>query len=320
RGRHAANRRAEHGRGLRRDQLENRIRDGLPDPAGLGHGQHRCRRMGGATGARTPRQSAALGLAGGAGAAGHRFHPGHYQRRRHRADGADGNQRRAGGWRQPDRVRADRCAVRVQQLRQRLQSGAVHGQRPGRLPWRRPAQDRRAADRALHRRGTGCRQSDVLMSSDDSTAPARQRSPQAAPDRIDWQRAFICSLSAFLVSRLLILLAAVLVTGTDSAPQPPLPGDRHIITGSAERLGTALDRLVTQGDAGWYHGIATDGYAQRPFDDSRQENWAFFPLHPLLWRGVSAIIGDSTAATLLWSNLLALLALFAVHLAARSSG
>ncbi|MCB1565134.1 MAG: hypothetical protein H7A20_05130 [Rhodanobacteraceae bacterium] len=138
--------------------------------------------------------------------------------------------------------------------------------------------------------------------------------------RIDWRRALFCALASFLLSRSLILLATLLVTGTAEAPLPPLPGDRRIITVSGERLAETLDRLVVQGDAGWYRGIAEDGYAQRPFDDSRQENWAFFPLHPLLWRAASSIIGDSTIAALLWSNLIALLAMLALHVAAQSSG
>ncbi|MEZ5484459.1 MAG: hypothetical protein R3F01_04790 [Lysobacteraceae bacterium] len=155
------------------------------------------------------------------------------------------------------------------------------------------------------------------MSHADSAETA---SPQARAASFDWRRAGLCALAAFLVSRLLILFATILVTGTDSAAQPPLPGDRHIITFSAERLGETLDRLATQGDAGWYRGIANGGYAQRPFDDSRQENWAFFPLHPLLWRAAITAFGDSSSTALLWSNLLALLALVALHLATRSSG
>ena len=39
--RHAGRRRAAHRRGLRRDQLEDRVPDGLPDPAGLGDGFQR---------------------------------------------------------------------------------------------------------------------------------------------------------------------------------------------------------------------------------------------------------------------------------------
>jgi di/tricarboxylate transporter len=38
-----------HGRGLRGDQLEDRVPDGLPDPAGLGDGQQRRRRVAGRT-------------------------------------------------------------------------------------------------------------------------------------------------------------------------------------------------------------------------------------------------------------------------------
>ncbi len=45
RGRHAADRRAQHGRGLRRDQLEDDLHPRLPDPARLGDGFDRRRRV-----------------------------------------------------------------------------------------------------------------------------------------------------------------------------------------------------------------------------------------------------------------------------------
>jgi hypothetical protein len=47
RDRHAADRRAEHGRGVQGDQLEDDLRHRLPDSAGLVDGFHRHRRVGG---------------------------------------------------------------------------------------------------------------------------------------------------------------------------------------------------------------------------------------------------------------------------------
>ena len=46
-------RRAEHGRSLCGDELEDRVPDGLPDPAGLGDGLHRRGELDGAADART---------------------------------------------------------------------------------------------------------------------------------------------------------------------------------------------------------------------------------------------------------------------------
>ncbi len=59
--RHAARRRAEHGRGVSRDQLENDLHPRLPDTAGLGDGFHRHRRVDRAGSAALSRQLAATG-------------------------------------------------------------------------------------------------------------------------------------------------------------------------------------------------------------------------------------------------------------------
>src|SRR3569833_1657678 len=46
--------------------------------------------------------------------------------------------------------------------------------------------------------------------------------------------------------------------------------------------------LFSQNDSGWYFGIASDGYEQRPFEATHQANWAFFPLTPIIWNLLGA--------------------------------
>jgi hypothetical protein len=42
--------------------------------------------------------------------------------------------------------------------------------------------------------------------------------------------------------------------------------------------------LHRSSDEGWYYSVAANGYTERPFDLSRQENWCISPLMPMLWR------------------------------------
>lgn len=56
---------------------------------------------------------------------------------------------------------------------------------------------------------------------------------------------------------------------------------------------TSFFDLITQWDAGWYKGIIEDGYLREPLAGGAA-NWAFFPLYPLLVRGVSSLTGLST--------------------------
>jgi hypothetical protein len=48
-------------------------------------------------------------------------------------------------------------------------------------------------------------------------------------------------------------------------------------------------------DSGWYVGIAESGYQAPPADVGRETNHAFFPLYPLLMRGVARVTGLETS-------------------------
>jgi len=114
---------------------------------------------------------------------------------------------------------------------------------------------------------------------------------------------------AAIASRVAVLVAgyvAVLTIGV----LPPATG--------LELSGDPLFNLPARFDAGWYGGIALDGYSfQGRFD--RQQNLAFFPAMPLLMRtvGVAAGASQPTAprpmrmARLLWAGVAIALIAFA---------
>lgn len=82
-----------------------------------------------------------------------------------------------------------------------------------------------------------------------------------------------------------------------------LPGWQLIEGPGWNNLFTAWERW----DALWFLQIATEGYSEGDFSA------AFFPLYPLLIRGISPVVGGPFAAAMLISNAAALGALVALH-------
>ena len=74
-------------------------------------------------------------------------------------------------------------------------------------------------------------------------------------------------------------------------------------------------RFVDTWDADWYHRIVVGGYPavipRDAFGRAQENQWAFYPLHPLLVRAVDAVTGAGWAAT---ASTVSLLAGFAVAL------
>lgn len=99
----------------------------------------------------------------------------------------------------------------------------------------------------------------------------------------------------FVVSRLLIFSPALFLVGPVRQPDAeviPLPA-------LGEWLRLAFSVLVVS-DSGWYLSIVRDGYAPGPFSTMQQENWAFFPLYPLLANTLAQVMPLS----LEWSGIL----------------
>ena len=119
---------------------------------------------------------------------------------------------------------------------------------------------------------------------------------------------------AFVLSRALIFAVwfGVLQYPTPSAETEPNWWEPKLVL-TAPGFGDALAGLVRSYDASWYATIAEHGYDAGPFDASAQHNWAFFPLHPLLWRAASAVTGEFALTGIALANLLFFAALVVVH-------
>jgi hypothetical protein len=117
-------------------------------------------------------------------------------------------------------------------------------------------------------------------------------------------------LGTFLISRALIVL---ILTATPLVAQVRLAqwntSDTVSVSLSRGAVATGLRNVALGNDAGWYYTIAHDGYEKRPFDTTRQTNWAFFPFHPLLWRGAANLTGEWLWSGVLLSNACFLIAL-----------
>jgi len=117
----------------------------------------------------------------------------------------------------------------------------------------------------------------------------------------------------FLLSRLIVFILFAVTPIIAAVPIAQWNSD----DGTAVRLSRAamadgISRVAIGNDSGWYLGIARDGYEKRPFDTSRQANWAFFPLHPMLWRAAAAVTGEWTWSGVIIANGLFLGALCAL--------
>ena len=117
------------------------------------------------------------------------------------------------------------------------------------------------------------------------------------PDR----QALIRVVGAFLLTRLLLY-----VVGAIAIRMVPL----HAGPTAEASLGKNVSLVPWVGwDAGWYLSIAERGYS---FDSHGPSNVAFFPLLPLLIKGVAFLTGNVVVAGLLVANLAALGAILAL--------
>jgi Dolichyl-phosphate-mannose-protein mannosyltransferase len=118
------------------------------------------------------------------------------------------------------------------------------------------------------------------------------------------------ALVPFLVSRMLIVL---LFAGI-----PLLEAGLAAHWGASDTMSLRLSPgAVADGFAGvaigndsaFYYEIASKGYEHRSFDTSKAANWAFFPLHPLLWRAAAALTGEWLWSGVIMANVLSMVAL-----------
>jgi len=119
---------------------------------------------------------------------------------------------------------------------------------------------------------------------------------------------------AFVLSRAIIFAVwfGVLQYPTPSAETEANWWEPKLVL-TAPGFDDSLAGLVRFYDASWYATIAERGYDAGPFDASAQHNWAFFPLHPLIWRAVASVTGEFPLTGIALANLYFLIALIVVH-------
>ena len=95
--------------------------------------------------------------------------------------------------------------------------------------------------------------------------------PRVEPETL---RRYAPVIAAFVVSRLVIAMAAILVEAGTFVVNPRLThGDPAPIL-----------RSLTTWDGDWFVGIARNGYHLEAFGDTGYHDYAFFPLYPMLVR------------------------------------
>lgn len=127
----------------------------------------------------------------------------------------------------------------------------------------------------------------------------------------------------FLLTRALVFLVFIISTHiTFKEPPGEFGGKAHELRIAIRRysIPQKLRELATRADGAWYLSIAKDGYEKKPFDLSKERNWAFFPLYPLAVRAMSVFTSDYRLAAIALSNLFFFAALTLLHKAVLAFG
>lgn len=66
-------------------------------------------------------------------------------------------------------------------------------------------------------------------------------------------------------------------------------------------------------DPSWYMGIASEGYEKIPYVEDRRVNWVFFPLWPLVLRGLDGLFSEMIVSGMVLSSLLFLVSVAWLH-------
>ena len=134
--------------------------------------------------------------------------------------------------------------------------------------------------------------------------------------RLSSDRSVRSGLFAFALTRAIVFTIFIMATQLSFYDNPPKRfGDLQNVRVSLERVQFArkMRDLVQRADGNWYLGIARDGYENAPFDATREHNWAFFPVYPLVVRAAARLSGDYALSAITLSNLFLLLALVLLH-------
>lgn len=132
------------------------------------------------------------------------------------------------------------------------------------------------------------------------------------------ETAFVFALTRAIV--LVIFVAAGSATLNFADPAFSRDDQHPIVKVRLPEVKKQLNYTLTRGDAGWYLGIAQNGYERHPFEALHQHNWVFFPLYPLLVRPAGQLTGEYLICGAILSNALLFVALLLLHKLVTSLG
>jgi hypothetical protein len=141
---------------------------------------------------------------------------------------------------------------------------------------------------------------------------ALSSAPEGAIRRLLRDRSLRATLFFGVLSRLMVLIIFLGVGWMKTAPDF-YPG--HIDAEITARRAPArvLRQEVLTADINWYVGIAEHGYHQAPFSADIFQNWAFFPLFPMILQLASHLTSEFVLTGMALSQLFFLLSLFLLH-------
>ncbi|MGI8436228.1 MAG: mannosyltransferase family protein [Chthoniobacterales bacterium] len=120
----------------------------------------------------------------------------------------------------------------------------------------------------------------------------------------------------FLLTRGAIFAVFLLVGATTIEREGPdfSPDNLHPVTRfDWGAVGSNLNYTLGRGDAAWYLDLVEHGYEAGPFEATRQHNWVFYPLYPMLVRLASFGTHQYLLAGALLSNAFFFCALLLFH-------
>lgn len=128
---------------------------------------------------------------------------------------------------------------------------------------------------------------------------------------------------AFVLTRF-VVFAVFIITGAaslDSTAPDFNRDDPHPRSSiRPQEVKKQLEHTLMRGDSGWYVEIARRGYDRAAFETTKQHNWVFFPLYPMVVRLAAGWTGEFLIWGALLSNGLFFLALILLHKLVTSLG
>lgn len=128
------------------------------------------------------------------------------------------------------------------------------------------------------------------------------------------ERSMRSALFAWGLTRLLVFSLMILTAQLDRGTGGTVETTREVKFSLAKLpVARLLRQTMIVADANWYVGIAENGYEKMDFKTDSTHNWAFFPLHPLLWGLAHKLTGEFAMTGIVLVNLLLLFALYLLH-------